>query len=385
MPTRREQRGDDHEREERRRELDALVRARLDLLPDDGVSRGAPRVLDARLGVLGDLRVDLVERDRAVLGMPSSRRSEITTLASSRATSARIRSPTGLRAAPSSRTTLQTDSRAPRAARARCRSCRRATTIRRWIMGRAGYPCKTRCSFGAEFPRARAKSGRSARVVRPIRSVRPHPYLHEHMFPALTTRRPNKRSLSELVRGAVGTALEFATLGEATLDPVHRADPAPRPAPRAARGGRPPPPPHTRTADGHPSANPAPRRNGPPARTGLPHAGTSPGAQADLAAAGARSGRTGAPDGLAPSPGRRTSQPLGPPQLGRPECVVGRPRRRRAAASARRLRRGSELRVERAARRAAGTAASRVGSRRRLDRGAAATSRRERARLGTAH
>jgi len=52
------------------------------------------------------------------------------------------------------------------------------------------------------------------------------------MFPELTTRRPTKRSLRELVRGAVGTALEFATLGEATLGPA----PAPQQAPRPATG-----------------------------------------------------------------------------------------------------------------------------------------------------
>jgi hypothetical protein len=63
-----EERRDHHEREERRRELDAFVRARLDLLPDDGVGRSAPGALDRDLGVLGDLRVDLVERDRPVLG-----------------------------------------------------------------------------------------------------------------------------------------------------------------------------------------------------------------------------------------------------------------------------------------------------------------------------
>jgi hypothetical protein len=45
------------------------------------------------------------------------------------------------------------------------------------------------------------------------------------MFPSTIASRPNKRSLSELVRGAVETALEFATLGEATL-----ASPATRPA-----------------------------------------------------------------------------------------------------------------------------------------------------------
>jgi hypothetical protein len=47
------------------------------------------------------------------------------------------------------------------------------------------------------------------------------------MFPPTTNRQP-KRSLRELMRGAVGTALEFATLGEATI-----ASPQPRPAPPA--------------------------------------------------------------------------------------------------------------------------------------------------------
>ena len=36
------------------------------------------------------------------------------------------------------------------------------------------------------------------------------------MFPPTTHRRPQKRSLRELVRGAVDTAIVFATLGEAT-------------------------------------------------------------------------------------------------------------------------------------------------------------------------
>ena len=49
------------------------------------------------------------------------------------------------------------------------------------------------------------------------------------MFPELTTRRPTKRSLRELVRGAVGTALEFATLGEATLGPAPAREAAHRP------------------------------------------------------------------------------------------------------------------------------------------------------------
>ena len=48
------------------------------------------------------------------------------------------------------------------------------------------------------------------------------------MFPSTTTDHPTRRSLRELMRGALGTALEFATLGEATL-----AGPPSRPAPPA--------------------------------------------------------------------------------------------------------------------------------------------------------
>jgi len=36
------------------------------------------------------------------------------------------------------------------------------------------------------------------------------------MFPSMTDRRQNKRSLRELMRGAMDTALELVTLGEAT-------------------------------------------------------------------------------------------------------------------------------------------------------------------------
>jgi hypothetical protein len=44
------------------------------------------------------------------------------------------------------------------------------------------------------------------------------------MFPSTTIDRPSHRSVRELMKGALGTALEFATLGEATLG-------APAPAP----------------------------------------------------------------------------------------------------------------------------------------------------------
>jgi len=80
------------------------------------------------------------------------------------------------------------------------------------------------------------------------------------MFPVLTTRRPNKRSLRELVRGAAGTALEFATLGEATLDRTEAEGPAPPPG--LARSARPAAPtaahPHRRRITRQPPA----RRSG---------------------------------------------------------------------------------------------------------------------------
>jgi len=60
------------------------------------------------------------------------------------------------------------------------------------------------------------------------------------MFPTLTTRRPRNRSLRERVREAVGTALEFATLGEATLGPAEPQAPVPHPMPaRSARSTAP--------------------------------------------------------------------------------------------------------------------------------------------------
>src|SRR5215217_8245601 len=87
------------------------------------------------------------------------------------------------------------------------------------------------------------------------------------MFPELTTRRPNKRSLRELVRGAVGTALEFATLGEATLDRIEAKGPAPRPAlPRFARPAAPTRRPAARRStaqrQGGPDSPPAPGLGG---------------------------------------------------------------------------------------------------------------------------
>ena len=96
-PDRGDQAGEDHEDEEVAAQLGALRGAGLDLLPDDGVGGRAARRALGPLRRVGDLRVDLLEGDRAVAGAtPSSFRSSITTLASSRATSQRITSPAGL-------------------------------------------------------------------------------------------------------------------------------------------------------------------------------------------------------------------------------------------------------------------------------------------------
>ena len=86
------------------------------------------------------------------------------------------------------------------------------------------------------------------------------------MFPSMTDSRQNKRSLRALVRGAMDTALEFVTLGEATAPAASHAGARPHrrtPAPPAARSSSPPAPPR----DGRASA------------AGLHHAGSSPGAQ----------------------------------------------------------------------------------------------------------
>jgi hypothetical protein len=71
---------------------------------------------------------------------------------------------------------------------------------------------------------------------------------------------PATRSLGELVRGAVGTALEFATLGEATLAPVERTAPAPPPARAHSTGPTAPTAahPHRRRL----TRQPTPRRGG---------------------------------------------------------------------------------------------------------------------------
>ena len=361
---RREQRGDHHEREERGGELDVLVRARLDLLPHDRVRGRALRVLDRPLGVRGDLRVDLLERDRAVLVDPE--------LVRSGEHHARVLArdvgedhvALRVRRARSRKTTLMTDAERSSSSSA-ARLCRARATIRRWIMrARLPAPCPRarprahtrrrdhassapRAAAGARRPTARASEGassargrilcrsvptgfrrQSAGRTRPP-SVRPRPYLSEHMFPALTTSRPTKRSLRELVRGAVGTALEFATLGGGNARAEHRRAGSPAARARATAPRRPPA--LTRTA-GESVSQPRAAERSAPAR--LPHAGTSPRGRTP-----APGREDGAPDGLAPSPGRRTSdrpraRPAARRSTARPGGVPG-PLTRRAARAAR--------------------------------------------------
>ena len=71
-----------------------------------------------------------------VAGMSSSRRSWTSTLASSRATSARITSPGGLAAAPGRWTTFETDSDAQSRSSA-CREASGGATILRWTIAPA--------------------------------------------------------------------------------------------------------------------------------------------------------------------------------------------------------------------------------------------------------
>jgi hypothetical protein len=91
------------------------------------------------------------------------------------------------------------------------------------------------------------------------------------MFPPTST--PAKRSLAELMRGALDSALEFATLGEASLPgPAERplpqvdvAPPAMTAAPAGAPLGRPEPPVPPRE---HPHRRPLSRRPARARRTG---------------------------------------------------------------------------------------------------------------------
>ena len=65
-PDRSDQAGEDHEGEEVERHLDVLGGARLDLLPDDGISRHSLGSLDRAIRGGGDLRIDRLHRDRSL-------------------------------------------------------------------------------------------------------------------------------------------------------------------------------------------------------------------------------------------------------------------------------------------------------------------------------
>ena len=281
--------------------------------------------------------------------MPSALRSASTTLASSRAMSARITSRSGRRAAPARWITLQTASESSSTSRAcsacsagrRCgRGSRRRAYPARARAGRAPRPPRDagrrrrpRAARAASRPRfrrraisladaeppgsrARAKCRGSRRAGEPVPSD-PTPTFPEHMFPSLTTRRDRPRPLRELVRGALGTALEFATLGEATLGSARPDAPAPPPRVAGPRGP-PPPPPRTRTAGGSlvSSARAGPAWSA--ARTQACRSRFIARHTDGPEARGARSGRTGAP------PARRSIP-------GAPDFIASRAARTRAA------------------------------------------------------
>ena len=133
-PHRGDQGRQDHEREEARRELDVLRGARLDLLPDHGVGWAArwppPRLvreLRRSCESMSSIAID------PSLSISSSLRSETITLASSRAMSTRITSPSGRCAARSRKIRLQAEGVCSSRSSA-CPDWWLGTTIRRCTM-----------------------------------------------------------------------------------------------------------------------------------------------------------------------------------------------------------------------------------------------------------
>ena len=241
-------------------------------------SAGAPlRVLDGALGVLGDLRVDLVQRDRARprrCRAPSGRRSRRSRPRARRRRGSRRRRGRARRRRGGRRCR---PTRSPRAARARGRSCRRARRSAGGSRG-GGYPCKIGCRPRG-VPRARAELGLAARRPALIPSD-PDVACRTHVPPRRHAARTSARSASWCGVPWIRHSSSPRWVRQRST-PWLRGRRLPGRLRLAARGW-PPPPPHTRTADGSPVAARAPRRNRPPARPGLPHAGSSPGAKAGL-------------------------------------------------------------------------------------------------------
>ena len=180
-----------------------------------------------------------------------------------------------------------------------------------------GGACKISCRPSPARRRCRAESGPfvGARAVSRFRPA-PASYLPEHMFPRLTTRRDRPRPLRELVRGAMGTALEFATLGEATLGSARPPPRRPSRRPPAVSRRPPPPPPPTRT-EGCSLVSPA---GAGPVRSGPAH---RPAARRFIARH---------PTGLRPAApglgGRERRRPGAPPRSAGLHRLSGRPARR---------------------------------------------------------
>ena len=103
---------------------------------------------------------------------PSRRRSASTTLASSRATSARITSPSGLRAAAGSLMTLMTEAQASKSART-ASACSGGVTIRRWTTQR-GYAIARAAPHASFVAASRLGSGLPMRFGQAARAADGH-------------------------------------------------------------------------------------------------------------------------------------------------------------------------------------------------------------------
>ena len=134
--------------------------------------------------------------------IPSSLRSAMTTLASSRATSARITSPSGRRAAPGRWTTLQTDGE-PSSSSSAGSACSAGVTIRRWIIA----PSVPRAGAGrSRRPRVGGRSAGEellARRDRRVREVREQAVDAERVEQLVLRLRDRRRSRTASRRGSL--------------------------------------------------------------------------------------------------------------------------------------------------------------------------------------
>src|SRR5215211_4264897 len=315
-------------------------------------SAGAPCALSTARAACSEICVSISSSEiEPSFATPSSLRSESTTLASSRATSARITSPAGLRAAPASRATLQTESELSSSSSARSVLPPRVT-IRRWITGaeatRGRGRARTRPVHGtvafhpAAWPDGRPPPGAVLQdplqdparhsawqsEIQAPRDTPPEPFRPTPRVPFRThvpraDDTPAEQALAPRAgarcRGN-GTRVRDAGRGNARPRGCRRAgSPAAlRSLHAAGRPHRRPPAPPAPDR----SATRAPRRHRPPARPGLPYAATSPGGTAVLTAARRpvwEDGSAGRPGALPGAPDFNASR-AAPHRVARVRC-----------------------------------------------------------------